>query len=613
MPKRRLHIFQPQYSSSGSNGFQQYWLPYSAGCLWAYAQTHQDIYDTWQLEKLHYRRSPVEQVLELLDSPDLCAFSCYAWNENYNLALAQAIRQRWPQCRIVFGGPQSSAHMLKYDYIDSIVLSEGEVSFVDILRRVTAGQELESLMTKRRLDDLDIPSPYLLGLFDHVIASEPQGTLWETVLETNRGCPFQCTFCDWGTLTYSKVRKFSLERIEAELRWIASKPISVIFLADANFGIFKQRDMAIAKMMNEILTDSHVDYLNITFTKNSNATVFDIARTIGPIAKSVTLSMQSMNPATLRAIKRDNMKSNDLADMLRLANEYQIPTYTDMILGLPLETLDSWKTGLMTLLEMGQDSYIDTNFTNILENTELNLAQRQQYGIRSIRVENYQGFSEHDTTGIEESTELVCETNTMSTQNMVESWMWHWLVQFFHTAGYSHVAAKYARHVHGVSYLDFYQALFDLVQQDPGAVGQEFRRNQRMAHSLLTTGSFGSEINNVYDFYIASYQPIWNNILAVMDLVEQALARVAPLNHSVMQLQRHALYNPHWQPGVDIVSDYDVNTWQPQVTCYRVVPVLKEFDGSFEAFRRNRRGVLWKNRFEPTSVAEIRAISYTTA
>jgi putative methyltransferase len=600
--KKSVHIFQPQYDAVLGDKNIQPWLPYSAACLWAYAQSFDDVRDSWQLGRLHYQRLPIDQVLGQLGQPDLCAFSCYVWNEQYNLRLAQAIKERWPECAIVFGGPQTGANHLGHDFIDCIVMSEGEVCFRDILRQVRDGVALEQLMRRPRMDHLDIPSPYVLGLFDDIVDTAPPNTFFQTVLETNRGCPFQCTFCDWGTLTYSKVRKFDLERIRAELEWIASRPISVIFLADANFGIFKQRDMEIARMMNSILSRSAVDYMNITFTKNSNATVFEIAKTIGPIAKSVTLSMQSMNPATLKAIKRDNMKSNDLEDMLRLANEYKIPTYTDMILGLPLETLDTWKAGLMLLLEMGQDSYIDTNFTNILENTELNLAQRQQYGIRSIKVENYQGFSERDITGIEEGTELVCETNTMSTADMVESWMWHWLVQFFHTSGYSHIAAKYARHVHGVPYLDFYGALFELVRRDNGALGQEFERNRRMAHNLLTTGSFGNEINNVYDFYIASYQPFWNNITDVMRLVEDALATVAPVNHSVMNLQRHALHNPLWPPGQQILCDYDINTWQAQPTTYKVVSVLPEFDGSYEAFRRNRRGVYWKNQFEQTKV-----------
>lgn len=604
MPKRRLHIFQPQYSSSGRNGFQQYWLPYSAGCLWAYAQSHQDIRDTWQLEKLHYRRSPIEQVLELLDAPDLCAFSCYAWNENYNLAMAQAIRQRWPQCRIVFGGPQSSAHMLKYDFIDSIVLSEGEVSFVDILRRITAGQELESLMTKRRLDDLDIPSPYLLGLFDDVIASEPQGTLWETVIETNRGCPYQCTFCDWGGLTYSKVRKFTMERIEAELAWIAQNPVAVVMLADANFGIFKQRDMDIAKMINRYWTNSQVEYVNITFTKMSNESIYEITRTLGPMAKSVTLSMQSLNQATLKAIKRENMKSNDLANMLALSRKYAVPTYTDMILGLPEETLDSWRQGLMKLIELGQDGFIDTNFTNMLVNTELNQIQRKLYNIKTVLVENYQTDPESDGTGIKENTELVASTNTMSVDDMVDAWMWHWLVQFFHTSGYSHIAARYAHAVHGMSFLDFYQTLFDRTRQDTGAVGAEFARIRRAALSLLTRGDIGDEIRNVYDFYIASYTVFYSNLESVLDLVESTLADICPvIDPTVMDLQRHSVFNHRWAPGKIICCNYNIETWQPEPTQYQVTANLAKFSGTYEEFQRGRRGTFWKNRFEPILVA----------
>jgi len=598
--KKRVHIFQPQYDVVLDDKSVQPWLPYSAACLWAYAQSFEDIRDNWQLEKLHYQRLPISQVLSTIIDPDICAFSCYVWNEQYNVKLAEAIKQRYPNCKIVFGGPQTGKIHANCDFIDSIVYSEGEVSFVNILRRIQNGQELEKIVETQRLGNLEIPSPYLLGLFDDIVDNAPPNYSFQTVLETNRGCPFACTFCDWGTLTYSKVRKFSLERIEAELKWIASKPVSVIFLADANFGIFKQRDMEIAKMMNRILSGSRVEYMNVTYTKNSNATIFEIAKELGSISKSVTLSMQSMNPDTLKAIKRDNMKSNDLKDMLRLANHYQIPTYTDMILGLPLETLDSWKLGLMQLLEIGQDSFIDTNFTNILENTELNHIQRKEYGLRSIRVENYQGFSENQTDGVNEFTELVVETNTMSTEDMVESWMWHWLIQFFHTAGYSNIAAKYIKNVLGKSYLEFYEQLYDQVKQDDGAIGEEFRKVKRMAYNLLTTGNFGNEINNVYDFYITSYQPFWNNIETTMQLVEDSIRKMGG-DSSIMQLQRHALINPKWPPNVEVESSWDIDTWQPSKKRYRVVSMLPDFDGSYEAFRRNRRGVYWKTRFEPVA------------
>ena len=68
-----------------------------------------------------------------------------------------------------------------------------------------------------RIADLDtIPSPYLLGLLDPFGAAQAGA-----VIETNRGCPYGCTFCDWGSATLSRIRKFSLDRVFAELEWSA--------------------------------------------------------------------------------------------------------------------------------------------------------------------------------------------------------------------------------------------------------------------------------------------------------------------------------------------------------------------------------------------------------
>ena len=56
---------------------------------------------------------------------------------------------------------------------------------------------------------------------------------------------FACTFCDWGSLTYAKIRKFPLDKVFAELEWIAKNNMDYVTIADANFGVFYERDMAI--------------------------------------------------------------------------------------------------------------------------------------------------------------------------------------------------------------------------------------------------------------------------------------------------------------------------------------------------------------------------------
>ena len=85
--------------------------------------------------------------------------------------------------------------------------TEGEETFTQILEQIQQGDTPLSVYQGARLNDLEIPSPMLSGVFDDIIKNNPD-YVFNITLETNRGCPFQCTFCDWGSLTYAKIRKF---------------------------------------------------------------------------------------------------------------------------------------------------------------------------------------------------------------------------------------------------------------------------------------------------------------------------------------------------------------------------------------------------------------------
>jgi radical SAM superfamily enzyme YgiQ (UPF0313 family) len=84
-----------------------------------------------------------------------------------------------------------------------------------------------------------------------MIADHPEVT-WQGTLETNRGCPYACTFCDWGSLTYNKVKKFELERVFDELEWMARRNFDWISITDANFGMYPERDGMIADKIIEM-------------------------------------------------------------------------------------------------------------------------------------------------------------------------------------------------------------------------------------------------------------------------------------------------------------------------------------------------------------------------
>ena len=153
-----------------------------------------------------------------------------------------------------------------------------------------------------------MPSPYLDGIFDELIEQHPE-IEWMPTLETDRGCPYKCTFCDWGSMTASKVIKFGLERVFAELEWFSKMKMPVLTMTNANFGIFKERDTLIAdKIVKLSLDTGYPTGISVSYAKNSNADVFAIVKKFkeANIQTGFILSLQTTTDGVLENIKRTN-------------------------------------------------------------------------------------------------------------------------------------------------------------------------------------------------------------------------------------------------------------------------------------------------------------------
>ena len=81
-------------------------IPYTAGQLAAYAFDDKDVSDNYVLEKIFFLRDKIDRVLAEIDDPSVVAFSTYIWNFNYNKTLASLIKEKYPECIIIFGGCQ---------------------------------------------------------------------------------------------------------------------------------------------------------------------------------------------------------------------------------------------------------------------------------------------------------------------------------------------------------------------------------------------------------------------------------------------------------------------------------------------------------------------------
>ena len=601
---KNIYLFQPQYAFDYRKE-TNYWLPYSAGCLWSYANQFEDIQANCQLKEIIFRREPPDDILDRLDRPSMCGFCCYLWNEQYCLYLAREIKQRWPECVVIFGGPQSNGKMLQYGFIDSIVMAEGEEAFLEALRNLIAGREPEQFYTKRRLEHLDIPSPYTTGLFDPLLEQFPDA-VWAMTFETNRGCPYACTFCDWGGITYSKVKKFSMEKVRYDLMWAVGRPITYLLSADANFGIFKDRDIEVARLIRYVADNSRVDGVNVQYAKNSTEIVFEMAKIIGPLSRGITVSVQSMNPDTLEAIKRTNMDIANIERMMELSREHGVMTYTEFILGLPLETRDTWRQGLTDALEAGQHNHIDLWFCQLLENSELSQpASRLRYGIKSINAREFiTMFNPDDYREIDEVNEIVASTNTMSLDDMADSYMYGWIILHLHIGNYTQILSRYLRS-QGISYRAYYDALYSAVESST-VLGEHFNAIRSTIREYLTTGTYDKERwratgqQGGHAMYAISYRFVYDNRQAVFDLAEQVAEQFAPLPEGLARLQANVIFDFDQEYPVTISSDYNIMSWSHQPTQYRISrnPRFSDLDPMDIDYYRLRRAGVYKNQIE---------------
>ena len=472
----KISLVQPNYSFN-----KNYWLPYSVACIYAYAKA---LNPFLELNNLIFRRQNIAQITPTF-SDDMVLFSNYMWNWEYNLKLAKSIKLQFPSSLIVFGGPQVSENNLakqinNYSFVDSWIVGEGEQSFCELLNDYQLNSVKKYYSTTKRLPNLNTPSPYLTGVFDSLLEQNPNA-IWNTTLETNRGCPFKCSFCDWGSLTFSKVKKFELDKVYAELDWLGKNNIDYIFVADANFGIFKERDEQIINKILEVQDKyNYPKTFNCQWHKNSKQEVIQLAKKLTSKGRNrgLTLSVQSMSDEVLEEIERKNMDTTHLAGMLDSVEEQAVSSYTELILPLPLETKSSWSKGLCEILEIGQHNSIDVWFHQLFENAPgAQIPVRQKHGYQTTWLTNYVSGDppESDEDTVEEKTEIVVSTNTMSYSEFIDSWMYASMIVNFHSGGWTQLLAKYSRYELNTSYRQFYDFLYAKLEKDFSPVGDAWR------------------------------------------------------------------------------------------------------------------------------------------
>ena len=513
-PTRIIKVGQVQLNTSFSG---QYYFPLAAGMLQAYAKKHLVHSQDYDFEIPIYKFMPIEQASELLSECDIIGVSNYVWGEQNSLAIARDYKRRKPNGIVVFGGPQVpdskkqfrsarttelNAEELKRQrihytedfhranpFIDIACHGEGERVFARILEQMAidgcynkdqipsasyfdANGNFHYNHKLERMNDAELaktPSPFTTGVFDKLITAYPDQK-WILMYETNRGCPYTCTYCDLGGATEDKVSRFLMEQIYLDFVWAGEHRIPYFFLCDANFGILP-RDVQIAEYLAEIKAKyGYPEGVSTQNAKNPKKHTIEALKTLerAGLNKTTVMSQQSLNPATLRAVRRDNMQLDEYYAMQKQLAASGVYTMTDIIIPMPEETYQSILEAISTLITNGQHNHIHFNNLSILRNTEMgNPEYQEKYSMEIVRTKviNGHGKKNASISGVEEYQELVVATNTMPPEDWVRARVLCYMVTLLYFDKLLQIPIMTLHEKHGLPYGQIFETIMKKAKQ----------------------------------------------------------------------------------------------------------------------------------------------------
>lgn len=371
-------MFQSHYSRHGKNNKKVEWIP---------APYRFDQYEN------------VQQILNEVGKADVYLFSSYIWNYDVCDSLARLIKDTYPTSICVLGGPQIGTNEPKfltsrsmYDYIlrptkpgevfvqeliDSYFDNLGYPDVEDISWELRSDKKCDQFMPDYSVYEEHIE--YLTNAREHARENDLEPFC---IIETTRGCPYACTYCEWGGGIDSKIYKKPIDVVKRDLLALKKAGYRDVYLTDANFGAFKDRDLEIFKFAwdNEInLTDistmkskdlkRRTDLVDawfsvvgsgpekhspvITGREGGQALVAGLgemsalSNDVSYISIVPTVSIQSISDEAMKVAKRADLSFQDKIKLSEHINNqchkegYPVPAI-ELIMGMPGSTIDDF-------------------------------------------------------------------------------------------------------------------------------------------------------------------------------------------------------------------------------------------------------------------------------
>lgn len=281
----------------------------------------------------------------LAEQAEVYAFSCYIWNMELTVKLAEMVKTALPHCRILFGGPEAAyraeAVLCRYPFLDGVMIGEGEATLKEVLTALQDGKSLNGiaglqlrdvpLIPREPLDLGTVPQPYTI----EDIVQNREKILY---FETSRGCPFHCTYC--LSSAENTVRPFPMDYVKQGLSMFFAQQVPLVKLIDRTFNYDGHRA---AEILRFILAESQNTCVHMEL--EPRILTEEVLELLGSAPKGkfqVEMGIQSANPKTLTAVGRTADMETAARHIRTLRGFGNMHMHLDLIAGLPYEDYESF-------------------------------------------------------------------------------------------------------------------------------------------------------------------------------------------------------------------------------------------------------------------------------
>lgn len=321
-----------------------------------------------------------------MEKADAVAFSCYIWNIEQILYIAESLKKINPKLCVILGGHEvsyDSANIMKENpFVDYIIRGEGEKPMHKLLRALSDNLpcgNVDSLVYRngKEISQNPLCEAGDLNEYEFVYDESIRDFKGKIVYyESSRGCPFNCSYCLSGK--GSRVNYLDIERVKKELLFFMENAVPLVKFVDRTFNADKKRAKEIFKFIIENSKNTCFHF-ELAGTLIDDETI-DILKSAPKGIIQFEIGVQSTNIETIKEIGRSidfqKLKEN-VKKLIALDN---IHVHLDLIAGLPKEDYRSFSRSFDEVIAL-RPHVLQLGFLKMLKGSRIR-EQAQMWGYK---------------------------------------------------------------------------------------------------------------------------------------------------------------------------------------------------------------------------------------